>query len=147
MGTPAQGAALGPLCISGWCRRKDGTQLAAATIQHVGLLLATWANNDGTAAHPGISKLAVTRHRVTVIGCLRHLETVGLVMVTLRGSSSGVPRWMATEYQLSMPESALPFPAAVPPPALAMPPIPAASSQPPDGQSWFHSHHPPVAAR
>jgi len=123
------------------CHRKDGTRLAPSTICGVCYALATFASNDGTTAHPGSARLglAAKRHRGTVIACLGHLETVGLIVATLRGSSAGVPRWMATEYHLSVPDLGV-----LAPVPLAAAPMPAAG----DGQgSWFHPHHAPAVAR
>jgi hypothetical protein len=123
------------------CHRKDGNRLAPSTIAGVCFALATFASNDGTAAHPGNAKLALAakRHRGTVIAALGHLETVGLIVATIRGSTAGVPRWKATEYHLSVPDFGV-----LAPVPLAAVPIPAASDSRGD---WFHPHHPPAAAR
>jgi hypothetical protein len=92
------------------CQRRDGSKLRAATIKHVGLSLGVRADADGTNAFPGIGRLVVTtsRSRGTVVAALRHLETVGLVTVRIRGGSLGVARDHATVYCLTAPHFDIP---------------------------------------
>lgn len=92
------------------CERKDParglvSRLRASTIKHVGLTLATYANPDGTRAYPGIDRLVLgaSRHRATVIAALGHLETVGLIVCTLRAGQMGRPRDWANVYCLATP--------------------------------------------
>jgi hypothetical protein len=125
------------LCVNGRCQRKDGTHLAPSTIAHVAITLSTFANKNGATAHPGIDRLALgtKRNRVTVMACLEHLETVGLITATVRGGAPGVRRHYATEYQLSVADAGDPPPAPAPPRRTA----PAAPAVP--APSWFHPHH------
>lgn len=88
------------------CYRRDGSRLRAATLKHVALTLATFANPDGTRAWPGINRLVLgtSRHRSTVIASLGHLETVGLIAAQARAGSMGRPREHATVYCLTSPD-------------------------------------------
>jgi hypothetical protein len=106
-------------CEKGRCRRANGSRLHASTIKSVGYALATFAQPDGTNAHPGIGApkqnkladdnplrglmLATSRSKITVVACLRHLETVGLIIAHVRGGTMGLPRHFATIYCLTHP--------------------------------------------
>lgn len=102
------------------CRRPNGSMLHPKTIKATAYALATWAKPDGTDAHPGIGAprlgedgkpcedprgmmLSTLQSKPTVIAGLRHLETVGLVMVHRRGGAIGLPRHHATTYCLTAP--------------------------------------------
>jgi len=90
-----------PVCIDS----KGRPRLRGGTLKQIAITLATFANPDGTNAHPGIEVLAIAcgRDRSTAMAGLAHLETVGLVMAASRAGQLGVARWHATVYYLSTP--------------------------------------------
>lgn len=92
-------------CKSYLCRRPNGWHLRPSTVKHVGLVLATFARPDGTRAFPGLDRMktGTAFSRPTVIAGLRHLETVGLVLVQIRAGTLGVARDHASVYCLSSP--------------------------------------------
>ncbi|WP_203854778.1 hypothetical protein, partial [Dactylosporangium siamense] len=68
------------------------------TVKSVALMLATYADNDGTRVFPGIARLAVDCELTynVVQGALATLRTAGLITVVRRGSRRG----QADEYRL-----------------------------------------------
>lgn len=74
--------------------------------------LATWAENDGTNAHPGIIKLAKATglSRRAVIDALAFLENAGFITASYRGGTKNVSRGNATVYDLAVPDALWPFP-------------------------------------
>jgi hypothetical protein len=78
------------------------------TVKLVALLLATYANPDGTRVRPGDNRLvAVTGKSKSVIKrCLALLRSMGLIHCVVVGSSYGRRGW-TSEYRLTIPQDAL----------------------------------------
>ena len=105
-------------CSHGRCKRADGYALSWSTVKSGAAWLATWADPDGTNAHPGIGApyksprgerparglmLAMGASKPTVIAVLAHLEAVGLIAAQSRANTAGMPRQFATVWCLTMP--------------------------------------------
>jgi hypothetical protein len=97
------------LC-SQYCRRLDAkrrsySELRAATIKHIAVTVGQRADLDGRDAWCGQKFVAqaTSRHKVTVIAALRHLEAKQLLYPYRRGGEVGMPRNWATIYYLTRP--------------------------------------------
>lgn len=71
----------------------------------VAYALATYANGDGTRAHPGVRNLMTASGygRARVLTALAELERLGLIVTASRGGGKGSRRGLATVYELSVP--------------------------------------------
>ncbi|MDP9397692.1 MAG: helix-turn-helix domain-containing protein [Actinomycetota bacterium] len=78
------------------------------TAKYVGMVLATYANRDGTKAHPGRTRLAAVtgKSERTVDRALDLLRELGLLQRTTRGSSAG-RQGLADVYRLTIPADLL----------------------------------------
>jgi DNA-binding transcriptional ArsR family regulator len=76
--------------------------------KYVGMVMAQYANRDGTSIRPGVARLvAVTQlSERTVRGALTELRDLGLLRRTREGSSRG-RQALTDEYELSIPPDAL----------------------------------------
>ena len=84
-------------------RALDGYSIAVKCTAYA---LATYANGDGTKAHPGLEQLIVATggSRSTVIRSLSVLESEGFINAISRGGGKGVQRGNATVYELTVPD-------------------------------------------
>jgi DNA-binding MarR family transcriptional regulator len=72
-----------------------------SSVKATGYALATYANTDGTKAHPGLANLcrATGLHHASVVPALAALEAAGLVERKAHGGGRGVGR--SAEYELT----------------------------------------------
>jgi hypothetical protein len=102
-GTHADGTGP-PVPTFDWQRTLHQHKLRAA-VHHVGLTLSTYANRDGTRAHPSVARLVQDTglSKRTVLRALEELRSRRLVVRTFRRQQSG-RRGLADEYRLTLPE-------------------------------------------
>jgi DNA-binding transcriptional MocR family regulator len=93
-----------PVPIFEWQRALRQRELPAS-VHHVGLTLSTYANRDGSRAHPSVARLErdTGRSKRTVLRALKELRHRGLITRTFRRRQSG-RLGLADEYQLTLPQ-------------------------------------------
>lgn len=90
-----------------WERLLRRAQALSPEAQGTGLILATYADQDGSRVRPGVMRLAVVRRRSepTVKRHIRELVDLGLLQLIRRGGGFG-EHARANEYRLTMPVEA-----------------------------------------
>lgn len=91
-----------------WERLLRRAQAVSPEAQGTGLILATYADPDGSRVRPGVVRLALVRRRsqATVKRHLRELVDLGLLQLMRRGGGFG-EHARANEYRLTMPDALL----------------------------------------
>jgi DNA-binding transcriptional ArsR family regulator len=108
------------------------------TVALVAFALATYANGNGTKAHPGIDRLAegLGLHRRTVERSLSELVRRGFIVKDREGNHR---RGHADEYRLTVPDHPAPAPHDVPDRPAVVPPNPADHPALESHDPWDHA--------
>jgi hypothetical protein len=90
-----------------WERLVRRCMFTGPSVKLLALLLATWANEDGSKIHPGLERLMAASglSKGYVSTQLGKLEETGLIFKVHNGSSYGRRGGLASVYQLTVPAS------------------------------------------